>query len=302
MCKMYRRYLLLITFLILIISGCGHNSISETNCYEYVDKEEARLMPPENPEKITVTGHPTPGLFSYTDIDKMNSISEYLKSLELSPTDLDPSQYEGGCWVIEYILEGETICSSHSGNMFFQTPDKKWWTIPYEQASAFDSLIRSMIPEELPIEIPYEEWKTDQVAAEPIGLTMNAYKGNSVGVTLEFTQSGGNVTGVLQTGTFLELEKLNENGEWEKQEYIKDNEWDDRVFSINTSGSTQLPTFWFSMYGNMPDGNYRILKRVRDVRSEDDYDEYELYAQFTIHDRLVLDALEEMGVIPSTDN
>ena len=259
-------------------------------------------MPPENPEKITVIGHPTPGLFSYTDIDKMNSISEYLKSLELSPTDLDPSQYEGGAWVIEYTSEGETISFCHSGNMFFQTPDKKWWTIPYEQASAFDSLIRSMIPEELPIEIPYEEWKTDQVAADPIGLTMNAYKGNSVGVTLEFTQSGGNVTGVLQTGTFLELEKLNENGEWEKQEYIKDNEWDDRVFSINTSGSTQLPTFWFSMYGNMPDGNYRILKRVRDVRSEDDYDEYELYAQFTIHYRLILDSWEEMGVIPSTDN
>lgn len=26
------------------------------------------------------------------------------------------------------------------------------------------------------------------------------------------------------------------------------------------------------------------------------------YAQFTIHDRLVLDSWEEMGVIPGTDN
>ena len=289
-------YLLVSILVCAILGACsfsGAKSDSSESQFIISDDDRMLLNLPENIKRITVTGL-LEGEFSYTDDDKIASLLEYLSTLELdstSKTDEEMSEYNGGGWIIDIVTDKETISLNHFGNSFIRTPDAKWWSISYDQAKQFQPLIRSMIPDVFPrYTIAYDEWKTGQVSAEAIGLTMNVDRPNALGVTLVFTQSGGSVQGKLSTGSFLELEIMDENGEWSLVEYAKDNEWNDLVFDIDLNTTTQLAAFWSTMYGTMPDGHYRIHKIIRDTSDTGNYEEYDLYAEFIIADEAIKEA------------
>lgn len=289
-------FLLLSILVCTILGACSFDgAIPDSSESQYIISDHDRLLLnlPENIKKITVTGM-MEGEFSYTDGDKIASLLEYLSKLELdstSKTDEEMNEYTGGGWIIDIVTDEETFSLNHFGNSYIRTPDAKWWAISYDQAKQFQPLIKSMIPDVFPrYTIAYDEWKTGQVSADAIGLTMNVDRPNSLGVTLVFTQTGGSVHGELSTGSFLELEIMDENGEWSLVEYTKDNEWNDMVYDIDLNTSTQLASFWSTMYGTVPDGHYRIHKVIRDTADSGYYEEYDLYAEFIIADEAIKEA------------
>ncbi|SFQ22733.1 Signal transducer regulating beta-lactamase production, contains metallopeptidase domain [Butyrivibrio proteoclasticus] len=115
----------------------------------------------------------------------------------------------------------------------------------------------------------------------PIGLQMYVKDVTPTGCTLVFSQTGGDVTGELQTGAFYEIQIKNE--EWINKSYAIV-EWIDIAYKINKEGITELPLEWESIYGSLQDGHYRIHKTITDFRGAGDYDEYDVYAEFDIGD------------------
>ena len=114
---------------------------------------------PDDIKKITIAWNGGPfTTFSYTDDAKINALADYLTSLQLASTQEDPAEYLGGGWQIIVQTDSETIEMWHCHNRFFQTPDGKWWSITYEQASALTTLLKENIPDEMPQTIIYDEW------------------------------------------------------------------------------------------------------------------------------------------------
>lgn len=115
---------------------------------------------PEDIEKITIVWNGGPlTTFSYTDDAKISRLEEYFTSLELLATKEDPTQYNGGTWLITAETDADTIEMSHFGNKFFRTDGGEWREISYEQASAFETILKENIPDELPQNIMFEEWE-----------------------------------------------------------------------------------------------------------------------------------------------
>lgn len=122
-----------------------------------------------------------------------------------------------------------------------------------------------------------------EVSDSTIGLTMYAKNITSTGCTLVFEQSGGVVTGELQTGQWFELQVKNGDGDW-IDDSARDTEmaWEDIAYSIKSEGTTELQVSWKDIYGDRTSGHYRIVKKVNDFRGTGDYDTYEVCAEFAI--------------------
>lgn len=120
-------------------------------------------------------------------------------------------------------------------------------------------------------------------ADNPIGLRMYAKDVTPIGCTLVFSQTGGNVTGELQTGQWYEIQVRNAHGEWIDNS-SKDVEiaWEDIAYLISNDDTTKMDLNWEYLYGRLNDGHYRIVKRVMDYRAPGDYDEYDICAEFDI--------------------
>ena len=65
-------------------------------------------------------------------------------------------------------------------------------------------------------------------------------------------------------------------------ERISENGWGDSIFGLKNGGSTRLDVEWVDVYGELPEGQYRICKTVTDYVNEDEKTDYELYAEFTV--------------------
>lgn len=115
----------------------------------------------------------------------------------------------------------------------------------------------------------------------PIGITMRVTNMTSTGCTLVFEQSGGNVTGQLQTGEPYDIQKMDSDGNWVSDiKTIVD--WKDIAYSIKTNDTTEIDVEWQYVHGAFEPGHYRIKKDVMDFRETADYDTYEIYAEFDV--------------------
>lgn len=135
---------------------------------------------------------------------------------------------------------------------------------------------------EKPVEIP--EKKISEVENPDWGLTLTASDVTSTEMTLTFTQSGGNPTGeYLMSGWYYFIEVF-KDGQWTKVEPIKEvNAWVDEGWKIPLGhGLSISEVSWKPLYGALPAGQYRMGKRVQDVRGPGDYDYATFYAEFTI--------------------
>lgn len=115
-----------------------------------------------------------------------------------------------------------------------------------------------------------------------LGLTLSVKDVTNTGLTLVFQQSGGEATGELETGSDFYLEKRVDEA-WERVEaQISQIDWTTEAYLIGTDASTEMKTDWSYLYGELPEGSYRIVKNVMDFRSGGDYDTYTVYAEFEI--------------------
>ncbi len=112
------------------------------------------------------------------------------------------------------------------------------------------------------------------------GLTLTASNVTSTGMTLTFTQSGGNPTGELQIGTDFYIE-VGETEDWFPVENTI-NGWTAEAFVLNMDGTTEFVIDWEYGYGKLPVGYYRIVKEVMDFRRSGDFDTAKFYAEFAV--------------------
>ena len=116
------------------------------------------------------------------------------------------------------------------------------------------------------------------------GITLSANDVTPTGLTLVCTQSGGNPTGELNTGSMFWLE-IKDGSKWTAVQTIpKQDEiaWDSLAYLISMNGETSWEVSWEYLYGSLAAGTYRIGKEVMDFRGPGDYDTQKYYAEFEI--------------------
>ena len=151
MTKQFKRIAVItivVCFFAAIISACGSSR---------------HISLPSDVDKITVYlsgGSQT--TVSYTDSEKIEKIIDYLASLSLkSATGINEQEgiLLGGGWEIT-MFSGESACGVILiGSEYIQDPDGKWWQISAEPEYDFEDLLKSLIPDEMPDNPIFDEWK-----------------------------------------------------------------------------------------------------------------------------------------------
>lgn len=126
---------------------------------------------------------------------------------------------------------------------------------------------------------PYEA-KTE--FDEQWGIRLSAKNIGPEGLTLCFSQAGGNDVNELLFGTEFYLDVF-KDGQWERVPYISDSiGWDSVAYSITPDAFTEYEISWKYIYGALPSGRYRISKSIHNYRSPGDYDEKLYSLEFEI--------------------
>ena len=113
------------------------------------------------------------------------------------------------------------------------------------------------------------------------GLTLSVKNVTESGLTLICTQSGGELTGEMQTGSDYKLIVLKEA--WEDvPTIIEGYGWNAIAYMIPKEGSTEFEINWEWLYGKLPAGTYRIIKGFTDFRESGDFDTETYWAEFEI--------------------
>ena len=119
-----------------------------------------------------------------------------------------------------------------------------------------------------------------------LGITLTAENVTPTGLTLVCTQSGGEVTGELMSGSYYSLELYTARG-WEPAKYAKginpeEVAWTAESWVINMGGEVRWETNWEWLYGKLPAGWYRVGKEILDWRAPGDFDRHMTYAVFEV--------------------
>lgn len=126
--------------------------------------------------------------------------------------------------------------------------------------------------------VPYGE-----LEASDWGLSLSVENVAPGGATLVIFQSGGNPSGELWYGPAYKIQS--QNGDtWEDVPYVieADVEWTDEVYMVEMDTDCEIGLSWDWLYGDLPEGQYRIVKQFMDFRSSGDYDKETYYANFEI--------------------
>lgn len=154
------------------------------------------------------------------------------------------------------------------------------WIIVYYDAEGHVEFVKNHTPEE---DLTEERVQAEQKLAW--GLTFTAKDVTPTGLTIVCTQSGGEPTGELQTGSYYFIEKK-EDDVWVKVEYTEIEEdkvgWTTEAWIIAPDSTLEWEVDWSWLHGELPAGEYRIGKSVMDWRAPGDYDEAGIYAEFRI--------------------
>lgn len=132
--------------------------------------------------------------------------------------------------------------------------------------------------------VEYEFDEKGVILPDKWGLELTAKNVTPAGCTIVFTQSGGNHTGELGTGSPYVLEKY-KSGKWTAVEMLPqeyDVAWTAEGWIIKNNDSVEFTENWKWLYGELPAGKYRIGKSISDWRKPGDYDEKMYYAYFEI--------------------
>lgn len=113
------------------------------------------------------------------------------------------------------------------------------------------------------------------------GLTLSVKNVTPSGMTLICTQSGGELTGELETGSRYTLQVW-ENGNWVEVPIFAEVNWTMEAYLIQKDKNAEFELNWEWLYGKLPAGTYRICKEFMDFRGTGDYDTAPFYAEFEI--------------------
>jgi hypothetical protein len=119
---------------------------------------------------------------------------------------------------------------------------------------------------------------------ETWGITLAAEDITPTSATIKCTQSGGEPTGELQTGSWYILETWTQENGWREMPYVIDGEigWTAEAWMIPMNGTCEWEVNWEWLYGTIPAGKYRIGKELIDFRGPGDFDKAIYFVEFSI--------------------
>lgn len=117
-------------------------------------------------------------------------------------------------------------------------------------------------------------------AAPDLGIMLTAKDVTPAGMTVVCTQSGGEVTGELNTGSWYRLESM----DGKELDYVVEGDaaWTSEACIVFRNAQTEWAIDWTWLYGELPPGDYRICKEFMDFRGAGDFDRALAYAEFTV--------------------
>ena len=116
------------------------------------------------------------------------------------------------------------------------------------------------------------------------GITLEAEKVTSKGLILVCHQSGGENISDLMTGSYYSIQKL-EGKEWIDVEYVPqeyDVAWTSEAWLVNKDSTTKWEINWEWLYGELPEGEYRIGKIISNFRNTGESEAETIYAEFVV--------------------
>ncbi len=126
-----------------------------------------------------------------------------------------------------------------------------------------------------------EQNSSDKLSEYDWGITLSTKDASPTGLVLTINQSGGNPTGELEYGADYKLIPL--IGEkWEDVPTLGEGVFTEEAYTVAMGTSTDVEINWEWLYGRLPVGEYRIVKRLIDFRSTGDYDTDSYWADFEI--------------------
>lgn len=126
--------------------------------------------------------------------------------------------------------------------------------------------------------------KTEATLPDKWGITLETRDVTSSGLTLVCRQSGGEDVYELNTGSFYGIQKL-QDGQWADVEYLPQEyeiAWTSEAWIIQREGTTEWDINWSWLYGQLPSGEYRMVKSITNFRGPGDYDQEPFYANFRV--------------------
>lgn len=114
------------------------------------------------------------------------------------------------------------------------------------------------------------------------GITLTAENVTPTSATIKCTQSGGEPTEELQTGSRYILETWTQDYGWQEVPCDAEVYWTEEVWLIPKDRVTEWEVNWEWLYGKLSEGKYRIGKEITDFRDTGDYDTAIYYAEFEI--------------------
>ena len=114
------------------------------------------------------------------------------------------------------------------------------------------------------------------------GIILSAKDITPTGMTLLINQKDGAFLGELMMGSEYCLEIFND-GIWQSvPTIIEDYGWTSEAYTVNLNNETQLKINWEWLYGELPEGNYRIIKSIMDFRTTGDSVQEKYILEFNI--------------------
>lgn len=119
---------------------------------------------------------------------------------------------------------------------------------------------------------------------ETWGITLTAENITPTGATIKCTQSGGEPTGELHTGSWFILENWTQQNGWKEVPYVVEGDvaWTEEAWMISKGETYEWDINWEYLYGTLAEGKYRIGKEIMDFRVTGDYDTAIYFAEFEI--------------------
>ena len=117
---------------------------------------------------------------------------------------------------------------------------------------------------------------------EEWGITLTAENVTPTSATIKCTQSGGEPTRELQTGSRYILETWTQEYGWREVLCYAEVYWTAEAWLIPKDRVTEWEVEWEWLCGSLSEGTYRIGKEITDFRDTGDYDTEICYAEFEI--------------------
>lgn len=123
------------------------------------------------------------------------------------------------------------------------------------------------------------------VFEENWGITLMVEDITPTKATIKCTQTGGEATGELQTGSWYVLQSWTQKDGWKEVPHTKTDvtlTWTQEAWLIPMEDTAKWEQNWEWLYGELPKGRYRIGKEFTDFRSTGDFDTALYFAEFEI--------------------